>query len=255
MPDEIDITADVVVRQLRQHFDSLRSAGVDFLPKADPNQEPPCSEIAVEEAVVLSPDAPERRRLELDVLAAEVAECVRCQSLASTRTQTVFGVGPLDPELCFVGEAPGEQEDLQGRPFVGPAGQLLDRIIAACGMKRDDVYILNILRCRPPGNRKPTAEEAHNCRGFLERQLELIRPKYLCALGATAAQHLLRSSLGIGKLRGRFHDVNGIPVICTYHPSYLLRLLEPEKTNMKREVWNDMKKLLAHMGREVPTKG
>ena len=174
--------------------------------------------------------------------------------MASTRTQTVFGVGPVDAELCFVGEAPGEQEDHQGRPFVGPAGQLLDRIIGACGMKRDEVYILNILRCRPPGNRKPTAEEAGNCRGFLEQQIELVRPKFLCALGATAAQHLLGSSLGIGKLRGHFHDFKGIPVICTYHPSYLLRLEEPEKTNKKRDVWEDMKKLLERMGRSVPTK-
>ena len=160
--------------------------------------------------------------MELDLLATEVAGCVRCQSLASTRTQTVFGVGRLDPELCFVGELPGEQEDRQGEPFVGPAGQLLDRIIAACGMKREEVYILNILRCRPPGNRQPTAEEAGNCRGFLERQLEIVRPQYLCALGATAAKHLLGSSLSIGKLRGRFHDFKGMPVICTYHPSYLL---------------------------------
>ena len=254
MPEPENMTPDLLVRQLQQHFDSLRSAGVEWLPKADPNQEPPRREVVAEEAVILLPDAPAQRRRELDVLAGEVAACVRCQSLASTRTQTVFGVGPLDPEVCFVGEAPGEQEDYQGQPFVGPAGQLLDRIIAACGMKREDVYILNILRCRPPGNRKPTAEEAHNCRAFLDRQLEIVRPRYLCALGATAAQHLLGSSLGIGKLRGRFHDFNGIPVICTYHPSYLLRLEEPEKTNMKRLVWDDMKKLLAEMGRDVPTK-
>jgi DNA polymerase len=232
----------------------LRSAGVDWLPKADPSLELPRLEMAAEEPAALSPDSPEFRRMELDVLAREVAECQRCPSLASTRTQTVFGVGRVDPDICFVGEAPGEQEDLQGRPFVGLAGQLLDRIIAACGMKRDDVFILNILKCRPPGNRKPSAQESGNCRGFLQRQIDLIRPKYLCALGATAAQHLLGSSLGIGKLRGSFHDFNGIPVLCTYHPSYLLRLDEPEKTNKKREVWEDMKRLLAHMGRPIPAK-
>src|SRR5579872_2532522 len=253
MSNEADITPDAVVRQLRQHFDGMRSAGVEWLPRADHDLEPPRPEVAAEEAVV-APDETESRRLELDVLAREVAECVRCKGLAATRTQTVFGVGPLDPDICFVGEAPGEQEDYQGQPFVGPAGQLLDRIIAACGMQRADVFILNILKCRPPGNRKPSAEEAGNCRGFLERQIELVRPKYLCALGATAAQHLLGSSLGIGKLRGRFHDFNGIPVLCTYHPSYLLRLEEPEKTNKKREVWEDMKKLLAQMGREIPKK-
>jgi DNA polymerase len=251
MAEQPDITPDLIVRQVRQRLDSLRSAGVEFLAKADSTLEPPRPAAEAEE---LSPDAPEFRRCELETLAEEVAACVRCKALASTRTQTVFGVGPVNPDVCFVGEAPGEQEDYQGRPFVGPAGQLLDRIIAACGMKRDDVYILNILRCRPPGNRKPTAEEAGNCRGFLERQIDLVRPKFLCALGATAAQHLLRSSLGIGKLRGRFHDFRGIPVICTYHPSYLLRLDEPEKTNKKREVWDDMKKLLERMGRPVPTR-
>jgi uracil-DNA glycosylase len=254
MTEEPEITPQLLLHQLRQQLDSLRSAGVDWLPKADPGQEPPRPVVEAAEAVVLSPDAPEFRRQELDVLAGEVAGCVRCKGLASTRTQTVFGVGAVDPDLCFVGEAPGEQEDYQGKPFVGPAGQLLDRIIAACGMKRDEVFILNILKCRPPGNRKPTAEEAGNCRGFLERQIELVRPKYLCALGATAAQHLLGTSLSIGRLRGRFHDFHGIPVICTYHPSYLLRLYEPEKTNKKREVWDDMKKLLVRMGRTIPTK-
>jgi uracil-DNA glycosylase len=254
MSEEANVTPDLVVRQLRQHFDSMRSAGVEWLPKADQSQEPPRPEVVAQEAVVLSPDAPDSRRMELDMLAREVAECVRCKGLAATRTQTVFGTGPLDPDLCFIGEAPGEQEDYQGQPFVGPAGQLLDKIIAACGMQRADVFILNVLKCRPPGNRKPSAEEAGNCRGFLERQIELVRPKFLCALGATAAQHLLGSSLGIGKLRGRFHDFNGIPVLCTYHPSYLLRLDEPDKTNKKREVWDDMKKLLAQMGRSVPVR-
>jgi DNA polymerase len=253
MPDDPIITPEDIARQMRQRLDSLRNAGINWLPKADPSLELPQTAPAKEE-VVLSPDSPEFRRQELDVLAAEVSGCVRCKHLASTRTQTVFGVGPVDPALCLVGEAPGEQEDYQGQPFVGPAGQLLDRIIGACGMKRSDVFILNILKCRPPGNRKPTVEEAGNCRGFLERQIELLRPKFLCALGATAAQHLLRSSLTIGRLRGRFHDFNGIPVICTYHPSYLLRLEEPDKTKMKREVWEDMKKLLVRMGREIPAK-
>jgi DNA polymerase len=254
MADEYEVTPDVILRQVRQQLDCLRSAGVEWLPKADPNQELPRAAAAEPEAAALSPDSAEFRRNELDVLAQCVADCVRCKQLASTRTQTVFGVGPLDPDLCFVGEAPGEQEDYQGRPFVGPAGQLLDRIIGACGMKREDVFILNILKCRPPGNRKPSAEEAGNCREYLERQVEIIRPKFMCALGATAAQHLLRSSLGIGKLRGRFHEFQGIPVICTYHPSYLLRLDEPEKTNKKREVWDDMKKLLERMGRSLPAR-
>jgi DNA polymerase len=189
----------------------------------------------------------EQRRTELQVLAERVSGCVRCAELASTRTQTVFGVGPVDPELCLIGEAPGFNEDRTGEPFVGDAGQLLNRILAACGMKREEVYICNILKCRPPGNRTPLPEEAANCREYLERQLDLVRPKFLCALGATAANNLLGTRASIGKLRGRFYDYRGIPVLCTYHPSYLLR--SPEK---KKDVWEDMKKLLARMGRPVP---
>src|SRR5207302_6733477 len=121
----------------------------------------------------------------------------RCAELAVSRRQTVFGVGPLDPELCFLGEAPGADEDIQGEPFVGAAGQLLNRIIAACGMKREEVYICNILRCRPPGNRTPLANEAANCRPFLERQIELVAPKYIVALGGCAATNLLQTTVSI----------------------------------------------------------
>jgi DNA polymerase len=191
----------------------------------------------------------EERRQALTVLAEQVRGCTRCAELARTRRQTVFGVGRVDAEICFVGEAPGANEDATGEPFVGEAGQLLNRIIAACGMKREDVYICNIIKCRPPGNRLPLPDEAGNCRDYLERQLELVRPKYLCALGACAAQNLLRSPLPIGKLRGKFHSYRGVPVLCTYHPAYLLR--SPEK---KKDVWEDMKKLLARMGRPVPGK-
>jgi DNA polymerase len=189
----------------------------------------------------------EQRQQALAELAREVALCTRCASLAATRTQTVFGVGPVDAELCFVGEAPGADEDRQGEPFVGAAGQLLNRIIAACGLKREEVYICNILRCRPPGNRLPQADEASHCRPWLERTLALVRPGFLCALGACAAQHLLKTTQSIGRLRGQFQDFHGVPVMCTFHPAYLLR--NPEK---KREVWEDMKKLLARMGRPVP---
>jgi DNA polymerase len=191
----------------------------------------------------------EQRRQELAALAQQVAACTRCPQLASTRTQTVFGVGPLDPDLCFVGEAPGADEDRIGEPFVGAAGQLLTRIIAACGMKREEVYICNILRCRPPGNRTPTPEEANNCKEYLERTLDLVRPKFLCALGGTAVTHLLGTTVGISRLRGRFLEYRGIPVMCTFHPSYLLR--SPEK---KKEVWEDMKTLLTRMGRPIPGK-
>jgi DNA polymerase len=189
----------------------------------------------------------DQRRHELRVLAEQVTHCTRCSELAATRTQTVFGVGKVDPEICFIGEAPGADEDAQGEPFVGAAGQLLNRIIAACGMKREEVYICNILRCRPPGNRLPLPHEAANCRDYLERTLELIRPKFICALGACAAQNLLGTTMPIGRLRGQFQDYRGIPVLCTYHPAYLLR--SPDK---KKDVWEDMKKLLRRMGRPVP---
>src|SRR5438552_3186573 len=131
--------------------------------------------------------------------------------------------------------------------FQPSPGQLLNRIITACGMKREEVYICNILKCRPPGNRTPLPDEVAHCRGYLDRQLELIRPKFICALGAVAAQNLLNTTQSIGKLRGRFHDYLGIPVICTYHPAYLLR-----NPSSKRDVWDDMKRLLAKMGRPIP---
>jgi DNA polymerase len=237
---------------LRRYADSLRAAGVAWLPRTAPVALPP------DESAPMSHEAPvdplEARRHQLQVLTEAVASCTRCAALAATRTQTVFGTGPLDPDLCFIGEAPGEVEDATGQPFVGPAGQLLNRIIAACGMKREDVFICNILRCRPPGNRQPQAPEAANCREWLERTLETVRPRYICCLGATAAKFLLGINSTLGKMRKKFFDFNGIPVLCTYHPSWLLRLEEPAKTEGKREVWEDMKMLLAKMGRAIPGK-
>jgi uracil-DNA glycosylase len=253
-----------LVRQAQHHLDSLRAAGVEWLPlAAEPLNSPPSAETILpqgapvlhaaqpeglfamsEEKPSLSPD---ERRHALQVLTQEVARCARCPELAATRTQTVFGVGRMDPDVCFIGEAPGADEDAQGEPFVGAAGQLLNRIIAACGMQRGEVYICNILRCRPPGNRLPLPNEAANCREYLDRTLELIRPKFICCLGGCAAQNLLGTQLSVGKLRGRFHDYRGTPVLVTYHPAYLLR-----NPSSKREVWEDMKALLARMGRPVP---
>jgi uracil-DNA glycosylase family 4 len=242
-------------RQARQHLDTLKAGGVEWVPKtpaptrktakaADPAATASLFDGEVD-APTAAPD-PEQRRHELTVLAEKVSKCVRCAELAATRTQTVFGEGALDADICFIGEAPGADEDATGRPFVGAAGQLLNRIIAACGMKREEVYICNILRCRPPGNRLPLPHEAANCREWLEKTLEMVRPKYICALGACAAQNLLGTKLAIGKLRGQFHDYRGIPVLCTYHPAFLLR--SPDR---KKDVWEDLKKLLARMGRPV----
>jgi DNA polymerase len=179
----------------------------------------------------------------LAAIAREVAGCTRCAELVQCRTQTVFGTGNLSARLCFVGEAPGADEDAQGEPFVGAAGQLLSRIIAAMGLERRDVYICNVIKCRPPGNRTPLPDEIANCRSFLERQIALVKPQYLCALGAVAAQALLNTGRSIGQLRGRLHDYQGIPVLCTYHPAYLLRT-----PSAKKDVWEDVQILMREMG-------
>ncbi len=182
----------------------------------------------------------------LEILASEVAGCTLCDELATTRSQTVFGVGNPRARLCFMGEAPGADEDRTGIPFVGRAGQLLTKIIEACKLSRDEVYILNVLKCRPPGNRNPLPQESHNCRQFLLRQLQLIEPEFICCLGAVAAQNLLETTQTIGKLRGEFHDYHGIRVLCTYHPAYLLR-----NPAAKHDTWADMKILMKAMGVEL----
>lgn len=179
----------------------------------------------------------------------EVAACTRCKELARTRTQTVFGAGNPHARLVFVGEAPGADEDREGEPFVGAAGQLLTRIIEACTLRREDVYIGNILRCRPPGNRNPLPDEAANCREYLDRTLAIIRPEFICCLGAVAAQNLLGTTKSIGQLRGAAHDYEGIRVVCTYHPAYLLRT-----PSAKAKTWEDMQMLMAEMGIELPQK-
>jgi uracil-DNA glycosylase family 4 len=247
-----DPTPAEVAQQVRQHIQRLQSAGVQWVPAPPAGQSCRAAvprQTLFAEVPPAAPAAAPDRRLELAVLVEEVKACRACSELAATRTQTVFGVGPLDAELCFIGEAPGADEDRLGEPFVGAAGQLLNKIIAACGMKREEVYICNILRCRPPGNRPPKAEEAASCRSFLDRTIALVQPRFICCLGASAANFLLHSTTSISRMRGRFHDYNGIPVLCTYHPSYLLR---SESVEPKRQVWEDMKLLLARMGRPIP---
>lgn len=181
--------------------------------------------------------------LTLEALQPIVAGCTRCGELAQTRTQTVFGVGNPNARLCFLGEAPGADEDRLGEPFVGRAGQLLTKIIEACTLKREDVYIVNMIKCRPPGNRNPLPTELANCRGYLERQIDLIRPELICCLGAVAAQNLLNTTLSIGKLRGKMHEYRGAKVVCTYHPAFLLR-----SPSFKKETWEDMKFLMRELG-------
>ena len=168
-------------------------------------------------------------------LVKTVSTCTRC-SLHETRTQTVFGVGNPDADWLFVGEAPGEQEDLRGEPFVGRAGQLLDEMIRALGLSREAVYIANILKCRPPKNRDPSPAESLACEPFLVQQVQNVGPKIIVAVGRIAAQNLLKTQQPMSELRGKVHQYEGIPVIVTYHPAYLLR-----KQSEKRRAWVDLK--------------
>lgn len=221
-------------------------AATPIRPAASPPAPPPPL-VKPRELTVPATPAANQRSSPLEVLRQEVTRCRRCAELAEKRTQTVFGVGNPQARLCFLGEAPGADEDRQGEPFVGAAGQLLNKIIAACTLRREDVYILNVLKCRPPGNRTPLPDEVANCREFFERQLEVIQPEFICCLGAVAAQALLRTTRPVGQLRGKFHDYRGRKVVVTYHPSYLLRTPE-----MKRHTWDDMKMLMQAMGIPVP---
>ena len=172
--------------------------------------------------------------MDWQALRACVAECQRCE-LHSTRTQTVFGVGNLAADWLVIGEAPGAEEDRRGEPFVGRAGQLLDAMLAAVGRSRESVFIANVLKCRPPNNRDPRAEEADACRPYLARQIELLAPKLILAVGRIAAQQLLEVNTPIGKLRGRVHEAMGVPLVVTYHPAYLLR--SPAD---KARAWEDL---------------
>ncbi len=183
----------------------------------------------------------------LAALQESVAGCTRCR-LHEQRTQTVFARGTGKCGLCFIGEGPGADEDAQGLPFVGKAGQLLDRMILAMGLLRDDVYVCNIVKCRPPGNRKPMPDEVTACQPFLERQLELLKPEVMVALGATAVEGLLGITDGITRLRGKWKLYRGaVPVMPTFHPAYLLR-----NPSAKHPVWEDMCEVLRQMGRSVP---
>jgi len=177
----------------------------------------------------------------LEELRRELESCCLCE-IGNSRINLVFGVGRADADLMFVGEAPGEQEDLRGLPFVGPAGQLLTKIIEAIGLTRDEVYIANVLKCRPPGNRAPLPDEAARCLPHLRRQIEIIRPRILVTLGNPATQALLETTSGISKVRGIFAERDGTLYLPTFHPAYLLR--DPAR---KKEVWEDMKKVWAKM--------
>jgi DNA polymerase len=236
-----------LISSLKGYLVELRETGVDGLPYGyGVETVTPPSVVAEEpvqlETVGISGSASGSETVE--EIRLELGDCQRCQ-LGSTRTTLVFGVGNEKSEIVFVGEAPGRDEDLKGEPFVGEAGQLLTKIIQAMGLAREDVYICNVLKCRPPNNRNPQTEEIEACQPFLLRQLQAISPKIIIALGTFAAQTLLQTRAPISQLRGQIHDYHGIPLMPTFHPAFLLR--NPGK---KREVWEDMKQVLKLLGRE-----
>ena len=216
------------LQKTKAYLRHLELTGDTFLPKSKPAPSP-------------SPLAEGKNPL--TPLGNEVIICIKCDVLAKSRKSVVFGAGNPRAELVFVGEAPGFDEDEQGLPFVGKAGQLLTKIIEAMKLTRDDVYICNVLKCRPPGNRNPLPDEIINCKPYLMKQLEIIRPKVVCALGNFAAQVLLKSELSISELRGRFFEVDGIKILPTYHPAYILR-----NPGEKRKVWADMQLIMKELG-------
>ena len=185
----------------------------------------------------------------LAAIQTRVTVCVKCPHLARTRTQTVFGVGSPDAELMFIGEAPGADEDQQGEPFVGRAGQLLNNMIKAMGLRREDIYIANIIKCRPPGNRTPERDECETCSPFLMRQIATIKPKALVALGAVAAKTLLAINAPMSELRGKWYDFRGTKLAVTYHPAFLLR--DPRQ---KKEAWKDLQMVMKDLGLVAPPK-
>lgn len=196
------------------------------------------------------PTEQKRQRL-AEMNAKEVSICTRCR-LSQTRTHTVFGEGDADAKLFFIGEGPGETEDETGRPFVGRAGQLLDKMIGGMGLKREQVFIANIVKCRPPGNRVPATDEVQTCTPYLERQLDIIRPKVIVTLGLPATRYMLRTDLSMGKLRGRWQSWRGIKLMPTYHPSYVLRTYTEET---RAAVWSDLKQVMAELGLPIPARG
>jgi uracil-DNA glycosylase family 4 len=219
--------------RLQLDMELNRTIPASFLKKGDPVKK---AHVPAPDWLQVKPD--DRQGQTLPDVRDALGDCRRCP-LCETRANLVFGEGNVGAGLVFVGEAPGADEDRQGRPFVGKAGQLLTRIIVAMGLQRQDVYICNILKCRPPENRNPRPEEIAACEPFLIRQLQAIRPKIICALGTFSAHTLLKTDVPISVLRGRFHSYQGIPLMPTYHPAYLLR-----NPAAKKQVWEDVQKIM-----------
>jgi DNA polymerase len=237
----------VDTRALANHLRFYQELGVTGISRdpawrkrAGNSPEAPISPESAPLRLVRSPEA-------LAAIRQELGDCTRCKLHGQGRKQIVFGVGNPSADIMFVGEAPGADEDTQGIPFVGRAGQLLTKMIEAMGLRRDDVYIANVLKCRPPGNRDPHPDEIESCEPFLFQQIASVQPKVILALGAFAARTLLKTQDPISRLRGRVYDYRGAQLIPTFHPSFLLR-----SPGYKREAWDDLKKALALLGRQPP---
>jgi DNA polymerase len=233
--------SELLINEIRETLASARSQ-FEYL-----------SDLGIESQTVALPDANQDQQCpetnaglegSLDTIREELGDCQRC-GLAASRTKLVYGVGNPNARLVLVGEAPGREEDLKGEPFVGEAGQLLDRILLAMGMQREEVYICNVLKCCPPNNRDPQPEEVATCEAFLIRQLAAIRPQVIIGLGRFAVHSLLKTRTPISRLRGEWQKYQGIPLMPTYHPAYLLR--NPEG---KRDVWEDMKEVMRLLSAE-----
>jgi len=246
----MDAQSDDIRASLRQQLETDQLLGLREVPIAkDVAAALGQSAPAVSEVSTMASDEQQAQLQELDE--SQVVDCKKCQ-LCETRTRTVFGQGSANARLVFVGEAPGYEEDQKGLAFVGRAGQLLTKMIIAMGLKREDVFICNVLKCRPPNNRTPAADEIASCSPYLFEQLQIIQPEIVCALGAPAAQTLLGTKEAIGRLRGRFHDfyTSGtpsigecVPLMPTYHPAYLLR-----SPGEKKKTWADLQLIMAKLG-------
>lgn len=242
MPEKGEDLREEMIELIRSLRDHIREGEISgradhlFLRGGDPRQRGNGRQECLDLEDVVEGRSSDPRTL--DDVRRELGDCKRCP-LHRTRRNLVFGEGSPSARLVFIGEAPGEEEDLQGRPFVGRAGQLLTKIIGAMGLQRPDVYICNILKCRPPQNRNPRQEEMETCEPFLRMQIEAIRPRVICALGTFAARRILQTDAPITALRGRFHDCRGIPVMPTYHPAYLLR-----NPDAKKQVWEDVRMIM-----------
>ena len=246
------VPKDAMISNLKSQIRPLAAPVVDLKPQETAAAPPLASQSAIH-----NPQSAMEKSAAFAVLRERVMACVKCEHLASSRKNVVFGVGNIDAQLMFVGEAPGADEDIQGEPFVGRAGELLTKIIQAMGLQRGDVYIANILKCRPDtpgqssGNRKPTTDEMATCVPYLHEQIDLIRPRVLVALGATAIEGLLGKTLGIMKMRGNWQTYRGTPLMPTFHPAYLLR---NQAMSEKRKVWEDMLSVMEKLEMPVSEK-